>query len=500
MTYYFEGLPRIQFLFDSPNKFGLFLCLIFPVFVWIRHCFRGRTGIRFFVLSYIPLVIIIVLEYLLIRSYSRGGMVAFWVSLLVLAFCGLHRTVLEAGGAFLFLLVVVPKAATRITSVNLVDDHSIWHRLLLWKSACEMSFTCFPFGVGRNIGEVFMAWHQASEKHELYLTAVSDLLTIAAKYGAVLLFIVLTISLFAIIVSVCVSRQQGGSMHSVFSAVVAAYLVGGIFSTFYTTWQLSAIFIGCVISAIASSVFALEGRCVTLLRSASIASLVVCLMILFCGMWSYGTGNIRYNYHNIDGTKCCLVKLNDCLPKHMIVYMFDEDASTLEKEGRLSIRPLLRKDVQVMVVGVEPTVNGLEKARNILRWVESMYPDLNVRFVGQGCGGSLSLVLACESNRVDRVVSIGAYASWPILEVSPEDAIVNKRGLSVAILTGEKDWHAGTESAERILKVCLSHSILTKLKIIKGVGGSLDNQRATVLRDALEWLCKEEALICVEGC
>ena len=345
-----------------------------------------------------------------------------------------------------------------------------------------------------------MAWHQASEKHELYLTAVSDLLTIAAKYGVVLLFMALTISLFAIIVSAYVSRQQGGSIHSVFSAAIAAYLVGGIFSTFYTTWQLSMIFIGCIISAIVSSVFSLGGRFVSLLRSASIASLVVCLMILFCGVWSYETGDIRYNYHNIAGTQCCLMKLNDCVPRHMIVYMFDEDESTLEKEGRLSIRPLLRKDVQVMVVGVEPTADGLERARNILRWIESMYPDLNVRLVGQGSGGSLSLVLACESNRIDRVVSIGAYASWPILEVSPEDAIVNKRGLSVAILAGEKDWHAGTESAERILKVCLSHSILTKLQIIKGVGGSLDNLRPTILRDALEWLCKEENLICVEGC
>lgn len=443
---------------------------------------RGKGGARFFLLLYIPLAIIVMLEYLLIRSYSRGGMVAFSASLVVLAFCGLRRAVLESGGVFPFLLTVVPKAATRMTSVHLVDDHSIWHRLLLWKSACEMSYTCFPFGVWRNVGEVFMAWHQASEKHELYLTAVSDLLTIAARYGAMLLFVVLTISVFAAIASAQVSRHRDGSIHSVFSATIAAYLVGGLFSTFYTTWQLSMIFIGCVIAAIVTSVFALGERFSSSLLSSSIISLGVCLMILFCGAWSYGTGDIRYNYQNIAGTRCCLVNLNDCVPKHMIVYLFDEDESTLETEGRLSIRPLLRKDVQVMAVGVEPTADGLEKARNVLRWVESTYPDLNVRFVGQGSGGSLALVLSCESNRVDRVISIGAYASWPISEVSPEEAIVNKRDLSVAVVSGEMDWHAGPESAERILKVCLLHGIPAKLKIIKGVGGGLDDLRGTVLK------------------
>lgn len=488
MIYYFEGLPRIQFLFDSPNKFGLFLCLIFPVLAWIRHYFTGRTGIRFVLLSYILLVSIVALEYLLIRSYSRGGIVAFGVSLLVLAFCGLRRMVLESGGVFLFLLMVVPKAATRISSVHLVEDHSIWHRLLLWKSACEMSYTCFPFGVGRNIGEVFMAWHQAAEKHELYLTAVSDLLTIAAKYGVVLLFIALTISLFAIIVSAYVSRQQGCSIHSVFSATIAAYLVCGVFSTFYTTWQLSTIFIGCIISAIVSSVFSLGGRFITLLRSASIASLVVCLMILFCGVWSYETGDIRYNYHNISGAKCCLVKLTDCTPKHMVVYLFDEDESTLEKEGRLSIRPLLRKDVQVMVVGVEPTTDGLERARNILRWIESMYPDLNVRLVGQGSGGRLALILASESNRVDRVASIGAAATWPIRAISPVDSLCFKSNLVVKVVNGGGDWYTNPQEAMMIKRKCEEEGIACDVRIESDVGNRLDEKRSDVLSELVAWL------------
>lgn len=207
MIYYYDGVERLRLLFDSPNKLAALVCMLIPLVACLT-CRCPLRNWRWRMVFVVFSVICIALECILVLTYSRGGFVAFGASVSVLVWCGFRRSSAWLCGAFGMLMLLVPKAVERAAQISPMSDLSIWHRLLLWKGACGISVNAFPFGVERDVGPVFVAWYQALNKHQHYLTAVSDPLTIAARYGLPVLFALMLVASTILFASADFARRR----------------------------------------------------------------------------------------------------------------------------------------------------------------------------------------------------------------------------------------------------------------------------------------------------
>lgn len=487
MIYYFEGVRRLQLMFDSPNKLAAFVCMLLPFVVFsVARC-PLRT--RWWRMTFIFLgVVCLILEGALVYTYSRGGFVAFAVSMAVLYWCGLRKWSMIMCGCLGTLLMVIPKAVERAVEVNPISDLSIWHRLLLWKGACGISVNAFPLGAGRDVGPVFMAWYQALDKHQPYMTAVSDPLTVAARYGLPVLFVVLLLVLSVLFASADYARRRRFSFPAAVAASGVSFLTAGVFSTFYTTPLLIGSFT--IVVAVATTLaLKMDRRCLWgALAKAFVAALSVCIVICFVGVWVVRADPIRFHYYSREDADCCCARMNGGLCRGVIVYLFDRTEISLDAEGRQSVRPFLKDGWPIFVVGVEPDADGLIRARNELRAIETKCPCVPIRLIGQNCGGRFALILASESNRVDRVASIGAAATWPIRDISPVDSLCFKSNLVVKVVNGESDWHTNQEDAMMIKQKCEMEGMACEARIEQDVGNRLDEKRSDVLSELVAWL------------
>ena len=487
MIYYFEGVERLQLMFDSPNKLAAFVCMLIPFVLYLAVRCPMRN--RWWRMAFFSLVAgCIVLEGVLVHTYSRGGFVAFSVSMAILFWCGFRKSSVMMCGAIGGLMMVIPKAIERAAVVNPVSDLSIWHRLLLWKGACGISVNAFPWGVGRDVGPVFIAWYQALDKHQPYMTAVSDPLTVAARYGLPVVFIVLLIALTALFASIDIARQRRLMFPAVVAASGASFLGAGVFSTFYTTPLLIGSFT--VVVAIAATLAArMDRRCLwTGFVKALVVATAVCLIIGFVGVWVIRTNPMRFKYCSRDGVDCCWIRTGEEMCRGVIVYLFDQTEESLDAEGRRSVRPFLKEGWPIFVLGIEPDADGLMRARSELKSIEAQFPRVPLRLIGQNCGGRFALILASESNRVDRAVSIGASASWPIRAISPMDSLCSKSNLIVKVVNGGNDWRTNPQEAVMIKRKCETEGIACEVMIATGVGNQLDEKRGDYLSKLVAWL------------
>ncbi len=489
MIYYYDGVERLQWLFDSPNKLAAFVCMLFPFVV----CLACRCHLRnwWWRMSFVLLsASCITLECVLAQTYSRGGFIAFGVALAVLAWCGLRKSSALLGGSFCVLLLIVPKVAERVVQINPATDLSVWHRLLLWKGACGIAANAFPFGIQRDVGSAFGAWYQALDKHQTYLTSVSDPLTIAARYGLPFLFVLLFIMLTILFSTASLARRRHLAFPAALAASGVSFLTAGLFSTFYTTIVLAVCFV--VIVVISLSVLLQSGKNLflsSMLKAFAVTTLV-CLSIGAIGTWVFKINLIRFDYGLLDGMDCCRVRVAAGECQGLIVYLFDKTELSLEEEGRQSVRPTMKRGWPVILIGIEPDEDGLRQTRKALGEVEMMHPKVPVRLIGQNAGGRFALILASESNRVDRAVSIGAFSSWPIRTMSPADSMRSKEHLRVKVVNGENDWRTNPQESSDIRGVCESLGIDCEVVLVSGVGNRLDEKRQAVLSDAMTWLCE----------
>ena len=489
MIYYYDGVERLRLLFDSPNKLAALVCMLIPLVACLT-CRCPLRNWRWRMVFVVFSVICIALECILVLTYSRGGFVAFGASVSVLVWCGFRRSSAWLCGAFGMLMLLVPKAVERAAQISPMSDLSIWHRLLLWKGACGISVNAFPFGVERDVGPVFVAWYQALNKHQHYLTAVSDPLTIAARYGLPVLFALMLVASTILFASADFARRRQLAFPAALAASGISFLTAGLFSTFYTTTLLAGCF--AVIVVISSSIVLLYGRrCILSAAFKGVAvSTALCLSIGAVGVWTGGTDPIRLDYSFLHGHDCCRVQVDASKSQGAIVYLFDKTEVSLDKEGRQSVRPVLKSGWPVILMGVEPDESGLQRARAALKEIEARYPLIPIRLIGQNFGGRSALILASESNRVDRVASIGAFASWPIRSMSPKDSMRSKAGLRVKAINGENDWRTNPLEAAEIMDTCRSLGIECQVVVADGVGNRLDEKRMSVLSDVMTWMCE----------
>lgn len=479
--FYFQGIQRLQLFFDSPNKLAVFLCMIiflcFGSFLTLiksssQNCRR---------LSWVCLPFLIILEIMLLMTYSRGGYVAFAVCLIVLFCTESRKWSLFLASCWGIGLLVLPKTLVRSVDMNLAADLSIQHRLILWKHACNMVYSYFPFGIDKSFEQLYWAWYQPLEKRQTYITAVNDYLTLGVNYGMLLLIFYLFVISFAVIALFVLRITTQKSCYSGLVGAVIAYIVASIFSTFYNNYIIFPIFI-CLILLSLVLAMKIKERIGIIATWAIGVSAAVAFLLIIIGVYSKHFHDLRYEYQQIGSSECVILRTSHSVPKKIIVYLFDQTEFTLEYEGKISLRRLLNSECHVIGMGVEPDESGLENCRQLLKYIDMSYQEnLPVYLIGQNCGGRYAILLAGCSERIKGIATIGAYAQWPLDNLSPISNLENLREIPLLIIHGENDLRVSCEEARKLSKACNAHQVNNQLLIIEGETNYLGSTRETLL-------------------
>ncbi|MDD2707006.1 MAG: O-antigen ligase family protein [Verrucomicrobiae bacterium] len=181
MDTYFHGIWRMDWGLGNPNKTAALIAILM-VAVW------GLVYVRRYGF-WLALTLFTGLGVCLIRTFSRGGMIALFAGLLVLAWKASRpwpRKYLWAVSFSVWTMIGVSifyEAHARYGQSLVAEDRSIGNRLLLWRQAPRM-MTSAPQGWGLGTaGKNYMRWYQPVERKEEYRTLVNSHLTWLVEFG-----------------------------------------------------------------------------------------------------------------------------------------------------------------------------------------------------------------------------------------------------------------------------------------------------------------------------
>ena len=173
------GIPRLQLGFDSPNKAAvLFGCLALVLAVAAFRARRRPAAVALGVASCLSWGG-------LSLTYSRGGLVAFSLGLMVVLGTFRRRLLKVLPLVLLFVGIVLAAVAfcSREKGLTLTNDASVGNRLEIWRTAPQMMADALTgWGIG-NAGDAYMGWYQSLRSHERYRTLVSSHLTWLVELG-----------------------------------------------------------------------------------------------------------------------------------------------------------------------------------------------------------------------------------------------------------------------------------------------------------------------------
>ena len=233
-SFFYQGMARWDFGLDSPNKAAAVLVfLLLPLLAlsvrarreWIRWC----AGL-----------ILALVGYGLVRTFSRGGLVAFLLGALVLL-AGL-RKLLVVGRRWIPIVLaactlvgaaVWTGFAGRVADSSPTADASVGNRLAIWRNVpCMMVHA--PGGWGRGAaGDAFMGWYQPLDKTERYRTLVNSHFTWLVEWGWCGRFLLVWAWLLAFGAGIVRWRTRGDPLPL---AVWIAFAAAAFFSSVAEEW------------------------------------------------------------------------------------------------------------------------------------------------------------------------------------------------------------------------------------------------------------------------
>lgn len=186
-AFFYNGVVRWQFGFDNPNKLAVLVgeLVLVGFSLTCSACRCARV---------LGTVLTVGSLYILLHTFSRGGIVALAVAIVPLAFAILRRmksvrTLVKAS-----LLTIAVGFCVLSTQMGVIgrlvhglsgDDRSVGNRLELWQAAPRMIQDApFGWGIGKS-GEAYMQWYQPLDRKERYRTLVNSHLTWIVETGIV---------------------------------------------------------------------------------------------------------------------------------------------------------------------------------------------------------------------------------------------------------------------------------------------------------------------------
>jgi len=225
MDFYYQGSWRMDWGFGNPNKTAVFIaCLM--VAVWLAAGFWRRG-------FWLALPICTALGCCLVRTYSRGGMLALIAGITILLVWAPRpwprARVIAAVAAIwvLALFIICAKAEARYGQGLFSDDPSIDSRLIVWRHFPEM-LAAAPWGWGwGQAGDAYTQWYQPTEQSIHYLNLLNSHFTWMAEGGWA--FSLFYMAAWCAVIVLC-RPECGEPPGAVPLAVWVALGVGGFFS------------------------------------------------------------------------------------------------------------------------------------------------------------------------------------------------------------------------------------------------------------------------------
>lgn len=236
-TFVFKGNERWQGKWGTPN---IAAAVVGPIallcYAYANLLFRINSRYPYVIWSGVGLLLLLAVAgmYFLVKTYSRGGWVAFLVGFLALMLLMRgHRRSLGAGVAgFVLMISIQPAGVDRAaTATATFEDLSVRNRLLVWRGALEM-IVDHPQGVGvGKFGECFQDFYQEPWHNGSYSTAVNDYLTLAVEHGRSTLLWAVTVIVILLTASIQLVRRYGDLWLSPVVAAMAVLCSASFFST-----------------------------------------------------------------------------------------------------------------------------------------------------------------------------------------------------------------------------------------------------------------------------
>lgn len=417
-----------------------------------RFSYRGASG------GLICFVFCSFIDYYLVVTYSRGGYVAFLGGMVVLTCLSRKRNLIFPVTSFFVLLSIIPSGMARLGAVADLTDASIGNRLELWKGVLAMSADNWLSGVGFGFGgsapfqSVFSAWYQPLWMKTVYNTAVNDYLTMSVKGGYPMLFGYLAICFCIIYLGVFALKSHGRSVvsrgkslsFSVTAGLVAAqcaYMVAGVFSTFFLDARMLLILlvfqVCTIVVVIQQSVRTREWSFARTLYMAPLAAFSVCCVLYFAGVCFRLGIPTRYDSVSRGGVKLHVVTPKRVKPRGVVLYLFESNwksffpyGESLAKVARSVLRPMARKGFIVIASDSSGGFGGLRMMRLFADRVMEIAKrsHLPLMFTGQGEGGRFAIILASglpDHSSLLAVSAIDSEMDYPFPKLSPNNYLGN---------------------------------------------------------------------------
>lgn len=249
--YFYGEHLRWNLWWHSPNEAAVFIvyAIILLFTISLAITVRKRSLIHWVILA-TALAAEVGLWFSLCKTYSRGGMIALTIGLIVVSFLFLLRrgeekqrqikVVILAQLAFRFVLLfgflIITEFIGRVSPVYIQADDSVGNRLVLWQQGIAMS-VLEPFGGWSNQEptKVYSNWFQPTNYDETYRNFVNGWLDAAIQFGLPGLFFSWFILFWMGIHSLRNANEDSDILFvfkTMFIGVMVVFLMGNCFSSF----------------------------------------------------------------------------------------------------------------------------------------------------------------------------------------------------------------------------------------------------------------------------
>ena len=287
--YFYNGNLRWSVYWPNPNAWAALLVCVLPL-IWVLADFvarKAKAG-ESNTIGHVRLLLLLpelVVWFLLVKTYSRGGIVAaFGAMLFYFLIRGttirLSTRLKEMGMRFAaaIVLMFLFGALGRYSPGFVMADKSVGNRFEMWRGALTMLHDS-PFnGWGfRNGGISYINWYQPLAATERPVGFVNSYLDVAVEFGLHTLAVVLLALVFLVLLSV--ARRDS----KIAVASGACLLAWGIANVWSSLWAEPLLW---VFPALAAILVATSARISSLPRT--LLQTVLIVTVILAGIWSAG--------------------------------------------------------------------------------------------------------------------------------------------------------------------------------------------------------------------
>ncbi len=448
--YYYLGNERLQLGFFSPNVAAAFLVVTSLLTAGALLFAIRRRGIYSRIGFGLLGAALAAQFFMLAATYSRGGYVACLCALTAAAmvYRKIRGWILPV--LFLVILLFTANGLSRIKSIGDIANGSIRHRFLIWHYGTGVVAKNWRTGT-QEPGFYYTKYYQPQWLNESYHALINDSLTIAARNGIFVLFLIVAI--------LGLLLQYGFKLYLVTRnelllyaiAALAGYAIAGIFTMCYYFTSI-LLLLGGLVFIIAA--FIIWGVANSKFRQSKfdlwpplLAAALYCLIILGYGVmvnaslcYTWGEESLGIPQpRNSQGT-----------------FIFLGSAS--EFDFRKVLRSAAEHDFNVVLLPVSKGFSELEAARQMIK--ELLRNNSTPGFlIGIGKERALQAVALADISELAAVASINPPEDWPFIELSPKEKLINAKVPVFLFFNIEN-----TKDRDAFLK--LADSTPTELKIM----------------------------------